>query len=227
MKPLKSSGAAIRALHYKLTMPWDDAGDRLLPAKLLQKFQDGMRDLKNTDATVCRVFYKEYPQLLADAPSRLGTLFDAGDYPLPANLPNLFDVKISMRHIPNEADFRVDVNNDTANEIRASIAAENNERLKGAVQDVYKRVQEVVSRIATTMKIEDPRIFDTMVTNARELIECLPGLNITDDPLIDELCKDMEDMLPSSAKALKHNPELRKQMADDADEILAKMTGYV
>lgn len=226
-KAYQTSGGAIRTLNYKLTLPWDDAGDRILPAKLLQKYQDGMRDLKNQDSQICQVFFNMYPQLLAEAPLRLGTLFDASDYPHPQDLPNLFDVKIFQKNIPAAADFRVDINDEAARKIREDIEADNQARLNGAVKDVYKRVQEVVARIATTMKEEDPRIFDTMVTNARDLVECLPGLNITDDPLLQQLGDDLESMLPASSKALKHNPDLRKRMADDADEILNKMTGYV
>lgn len=227
IKALQTSAGKIRAFHYEHTLPWDDEGDRLLPAKSFQKYSDGLRNLKIADEQLQRDFLVLYPTLLAQAPTRLGTLFDPADFPSPAELAGKFGIAIDIKAVPAAEDFRVDVGAAAAAEIKKSITAQMDEKFQQAMRDCYVRMDEVVGRISKTMKQDDPRIFDTMVTNARDLIECLPDLNIADDPHLEQLRKDLEAMLPRSAKALKHNPDLRAKMADEADTILTKMKGYL
>ena len=227
VKALSTSAGNIRAFHYAHTLSWDDNGDRILPAAAFQKYTDGLSLLKQEDEKVRREFFKLYPALVAAAPARLGTLFDARDFPAPADLPSKFDVKINIKPVPDAKDFRVDVSAEAIEEIRASIVADEQTKLQGAMKECYTMVHEVVEHISTTLKKEDPRIFETLVTNATDLVDRLEFLNITGDPVLEQFRKDLGGMLPKSAKAFKHNPELRAQVADEADTLLAKMKGYV
>lgn len=227
IKALNTSAGLIRKLHYSLTLPWDDEGDRLLPSKTFQKYSDEMRVLKDADELLRQDLYRIYPQLLATAPARLGTMYDPADFPNPADLPAKFDIKLAFKPVPSAADFRLDVPQAAQDELRAQLAVENETKFAAAMKDVYHRVEKVVSHIAGTLKEEDPRIFDTLVTNARDLVACLPDLNLADDPLLTQLGVDLDAMLPRSAKAFKNNPELRKEVAEGADTLLAKMVGYV
>lgn len=226
-KALQASGDKIRQFHYDLTLPWDDEGDRLLPAKSFQKYTDGMRNLQIADECLRRDFIAVYPTLVANAPQRLGTLYDPKDFPKVSELPGKYDVKINIKAVPNAQDFRVDVGNEAAARIKASIVAENDAKFQDAMKSCYKRMEVVVSHIATTLKKDDPRIFETLVTNARDLIECLPDLNLADDPHLEQLRLDLDAMLPNKAAAFKNNPDLRKKVADEADEILERMKGFV
>ena len=112
-------------------------------------------------------------------------------------------------------------------EIKKSITADADAKFQQAMKSCYIRMESVVSHISKTLKQEDPRIFDTLVTNARDLVECLEDLNIANDPHLEQLRQDLDAMLPSTARALKHNPDLRAKVADEADAILEKMKGYV
>lgn len=226
-KALITSAGKIRSFHYEHTLPWDDEGDRLLPAKSLQKYNDGLRILTLEDEQLRRDFLAVYPGLLAAAPSRLGSLFDPADFPDVAELSSKFAVTINMKPVPDAADFRINVSNEVAAQLKASINADRDTKFQAAMKSCYGRMESVVSHISTTLKKEDPKIFDTLVTNARDLVECLEDLNIAGDPHLEQLRQDLDAMLPRSAKALKHNPDLRAKMADEADTILAKMKGYV
>lgn len=226
-KALLASAGKIRQFHYSLTLPWDDDGDRLLPAKSLQKYNDGLRHLKSEDERLRREFYAVYPALVASAPKRLGTLYDPKDFPAVSELPSKYDVKILQKGVPDAKDFRVDVGNEATAQIKASITAENNAKFQQAMKDCYRRMDEVVGHISKTLKQEDPRIFKTLVTNARDLVECLPDLNLSDDPVLEQLRQDLHNMLPNSADAFKDNPGLRAKVADEADAILEKMKGML
>ena len=227
IKALQTSAGKIRQFHYEMTLPWDDEGDRLLPAKSFQKYTDGLRNLRLEDEQLQREFIKIYPSLVATAPQRLGTLFDPSDFPDVTELPTKFSMKVDIKPVPDAEDFRVNVGADAAAEIKKSITADADAKFQAAMKTCYTRMESVVSHISKTLKQEDPRIFDTLVTNARDLVECLEDLNIADDPHLEQLRQDLDAVLPSSARALKHNPDLRAKVADEADMILAKMKGYV
>lgn len=226
IKALNTSAGAIRQLHYKLTLPWDDEGDRLLPSKTYQKYCDEMRTLRFEDERLRREFIALYPQLLAAAPARLGTMYDPADFPDISELPARFDMKLTFKPIPDAEDFRQSVSTEAAEELAAALMAERDEKFQRAMRDCYKRVEGVVSRLSETLHKEEPRIFDTLVTNAKEIVDCLQDLNLANDPNLEEIRESLSAMLPRNANVLKADPELRKQIANDADALLAKMVGY-
>ena len=226
LQALQTSESTIRAFHYKLTLPWDDDGDRMLPSALFQEYTDQMRNFKLADEKLRREFFAIYPQLVAQARTRLGSMYDPADFPDPSRIPEKFGIKITMKPIPSASDFRVDINNEAAEEIREQITAENDAKFQAAMKECFKRVEKVVTRISETLHQEEPRIFDSMISNARDLVACLPGLNLTADPALEELRLQLDDMLvhPDSLRA---QPHIRAKTADAADAILAKMKHYV
>ena len=226
LKALVASGSAIRAYHNRMTLPWDDDGRRILPSKSFQAYTDKHRELQAADEKLRTDFIALYPQLLSGARQRLGTLFKAKDFPEPKDIGKKFGIKISLEQIPDAQDFRVDVGDAAAQMIREQIKAENDAKFEAAMKDCYGRLHKVVSHISETLHKDDPRIFDTLVTNARDLVECLPALNLTDDPLLEELRTDLLTMLPHP-DSLRNNKHTRKKTADAADAIIAKMKSYV
>lgn len=227
IKALNTSAGNIRALHYKLTLPWDDEGARLLPSKTYQKYQDEMRILRYEDERLRNDFVAVYPQLVASAKVRLGTMYDPNDFPDVTELPAKFDVKLSFTPVPDAADFRADVADEAAQDIKEQIEAERDAKFQGAMRDCFRRVEAVVSRISNTLSKEEPRIFETLITNAQDIVKAMADLNLADDPKLNEFCESLDAMLPKNTAILKADPELRKQIASDADELLAKMVGYV
>ncbi len=225
LKALTASASAMRAYHNKMTLPWDDNSDRLLPSASYHEYTLTMKQLRIADEKLCKDFIALYPQLKAAAPKRLGTMYNPKDFPDDREIAGKFGVKISLKAVPSAEDFRVDVGNEAAAVIRDQINTENEQRFAAAMKECYARLQKVVSHISETLRQEDPRIFDSLVTNARDLIECLPALNLNNDPLLDELRTDLNNMLPSPT-ALRTSSHTRTQTADAADAILAKMKAY-
>lgn len=226
LKALTSSESAIRAYHYKMTLPWDDDGRRILPSQLYQAYTDAMRNFRVADMKLRQEFLALYPRLVSEARQRLGTMYDPADFPAAEVIPTKFDINISFEPIPNAKDFRVDVSDEAAEMIREQIAAENDVKFQAAMKDCFKRVHKVVSHISETLRQEDPRIFDTLVTNARDLVDCLPGLNLTNDPALEQFRVELHAMLPTP-ESLRASPHARAATADAADAILAKMKHYV
>jgi hypothetical protein len=226
LKALKTSESAIRDYHYSMTLPWDDDGRRVLPSKSYEAYTERNRQLREADEKLRRDFISIYPSLVETAPKRLGSMFDPKDFPTADQIADKFDIRISLEPIPSAEDFRVNVGDEAAAQIRAEITAENEAKFAKAMKDCFTRMHDVVSHINRTLSRDDPRIFDSLVTNARDLVECLPALNLSDDPLLEQLRQELHVMLPHP-DALRASPTTRKRLAKDAEALLGKMKGYV
>jgi hypothetical protein len=90
---------------------------------------------------------------------------------------------------------------------------------------------------------DNPKIFKTLITNISNLTSILPDLNLTDDPKLEDLRKEIEDKLCDvSVDELKESGYIRETVAETAEklrqkikknggiednDVLAMMSGYV
>lgn len=77
-----------------LTLPFVEAGTRLIPRQLVSEFESRMTFLKNELASAVDELQQEWPKLKEAAAARLGTLYNPDDYPAD-NLEELFSVSWS------------------------------------------------------------------------------------------------------------------------------------
>ena len=213
----------MRKYHYANTLPWNDSGDRLLTSVLFMGYTDQIREYKRQFAKKVSELAAAYPTEVQAARNRLGSMYDPGDYPDVSELYGRFDISIEFMPVPDAKDFRVDVSDEAADEIRNQITESVNLRMNEAVKDCYRRVREVVSKIHERLSIEDATFRDTLIENARDLMVVLPGLNITDDPVLAALHAEITELLMVEPTTLRNSPTKRKETADAADAILAKL----
>ena len=164
-----------------------------------------------------------YPAEVQAARNRLGTMYDPDDYPEAYELHSRFDINVEFIPVPDAKDFRVDVSEEAAAEIRLQITESVNARQTQAVKDCYRRVQDVVSKLYERLSVEDAVFKDSLINNARDLMAVLPGLNITQDPELDALHQEISALLVSP-QTLRNNPAARKATADAADAILSRLS---
>ncbi|MBS0454009.1 MAG: hypothetical protein JSS14_22125 [Proteobacteria bacterium] len=222
LEPISKIANAARQYHYSRTLPWTDKGQRLLPSILFTDYSAELRKLKAEFSKAVDAFLQVYPDLRDKARTRLGTMFNPEDYPQGWELRDKFAIDTEIFPVPDAQDFRVDLANEQRDEIQASITKAVTSRQAKAVKDCYQRVREVVARISEQCGKEKGRIHDSLMDNARDLCGVLSGLNITDDPDIKQLERDIATMLVDP-QALRDSPVERKKAADAADEILKKL----
>jgi len=223
LDPLAKLAGVIRTYHYEMTLPWNDAGERLLPSTLFAKYTDQIRKYRGEFNTLVTELVRTYPAEVQAARNRLGTMYNPGDYPDASDLYRRFDIAIEFTAIPDAKDFRVDVSDEAAEEIREQITNTVTQRQKDAVQDCYRRVHEVVSKIQQRLSDKDATFRDSLIQNARDLMAVLPSLNITNDPVLTGLYCEIDTLLEVTPGALRNNPTKRQETADAADAILAKL----
>ena len=222
LDPISKLAGVIRQYHYAQTLPWNDGGDRLLPSALFLDYTAEIRKFKAEYQALVRTLVAAYPAEVQAARNRLGTMYDPSDYPEAHELHSRFDIAVEFVPVPDAKDFRVDVSDEAAEEIRNQITESVNARQTQAVKDCYRRVREVESKLYERLSIEDAVFKDSLVGNARDLMTVLPALNITQDPELDALHHEISAMLVSP-QTLRNDPVARKATADAADAILAKL----
>lgn len=214
---------ACRSYHYKMTLPWGDNGERLLPATLFEEYTTSLRGYKNEFEQRVHEFVRDYPNLKADAIKRLGSMYDPLDYPATDDIKKRFDVAVQFFPVPVAADFRVNLNAEYVESIQRDIATSITSRQVEAMKHCWGRLKETVQHIHERLSESDKTFRDTLISNARELLAILPALNITNDPALAAAAREVEELLVPPER-LREDIALRSEVARKADAILAKFS---
>jgi hypothetical protein len=228
LDPLTKHAGKIRDYHYRMTLPWGDNGDRLLPARQYQDYTATLRGLRDEAERLTAAFVADYPRLVAAAKSHLGTMYDPRDYPQPAEISGRFAVQVDFLPVPDAADFRVDLTAAAVDEIRDSILDTVKERQAAAGRECWLRLQETVGHLAAAMAKDKPIFRDSLVGNLAELVELLPKLNVMDDAALDTLCADIARFLAARVTPadLRRDPALRAETLERATDYLLRIAPH-
>lgn len=222
LDPISKIASAARMYHYKVTLPWGDNGDRLLPATLFMPYTDTMRQYKNEFAARVATFVRDYPLLVNDARTRLGTMYDAMDYPLASDIADKFAIETEFTPIPTAADFRVNLNQEYVDSIKTDITQKMAARQADAVKHCWQRIREVVEHLEERLSDKDKTFRDSLISNAVELIDILPALNITGDTELERTAAEVKAILVAPER-LRADEGLRADTAARAAAILASL----
>lgn len=220
LDPIEKVASTARAYLYKMTHAWGDNGERMLPAALFLEFGQTMQQMRNEFDSRVQTFVNDYPMLVQEARVRLGTMYNPQDYPPDVRSKFSFPPP-AITPVPSADDFRVKLNQDYVDSIKADLVATLESRQKDTLKQCWARVRKVVTKI-TELGNDDSRVFDSVITNAQELISILPALNLTDDPELNEIADELQTILVPPDR-LRQDKRLKQDVASKADAILAKL----
>lgn len=219
----------LEKFYKSMTLPWDDAtGQRLLSGKNYFDFTEGWRKRKEDDEAAANAFCIEYQGLVSQALKSLKGMGNPEDYPSVLEVRDKFKVDLCISPLPTSGDFRVNLTAEEAEAIKADIEDRNQERQSVATQELWDRLYEVVSKMAETLGDPEKIFRNTLVTNVQDLAPLLTKLNITDDPRLEEMRRDVEAKLcRNTPQDLRELVTVRDDTAKAARDILDKMAGYM
>ena len=213
----------IRREFYANTLPWGLENTHMLPTSNYLSFMTNFRKRKAEWETVVRKFLTDYPSLQTSAQRFLGNLYDAADYPEVADLQHKFKMDLVVMPVPTN-DFRVQLADDELSSIHADIQRRVEESSTMAMKEAWQRLYSHVKLMSERLGNTEGRLYDSLFDNAIELCSILPRLNFTDDPHLEAMRQEVEVKLTGYSKeAIKGSPVLRKQVADEAADIMARM----
>lgn len=224
-----------RTEHYARTLPWNDDGRRILTSAGYFAYSQKMADLRAEWESAVNHFDHAYPRYVADARTKLNGLFDPSEYPDINSIRSKFEFSTRVDPMPSSEDFRVYLGNAETARIKRDIQEQAQQTINAAMRDVWKRCYDVTSKMSERLKgysVNQDKVTgafrDSLVSNVSDLLDLLPSLNLTHDPTLDSIAKDMRDNLTSySPDELRDQDSARQRVADSADKILAVMEDYI
>jgi hypothetical protein len=227
-----------RDYHWRMTLPWQDEGVRILPADVYLEYTQKVRQMRVDFERAVEKFLVTYPTLIEEARKDLNGLYNEADYPSAKRLRSLFSYQIRVSPLPAAVDFRVGLDAKEVKRIKQGIEEQTREAFKVATQDLWTRIAEVVGHLSerlkayeideTTGKLTGSKFRDSTVENVRSLVDLLPKLNVTADPELEQMTQRMRDGLCSATAAdLRTDTAVREAVTQTADEILASMASYL
>lgn len=216
----------IRTKFYENTLPWGIEGTMMLPTANYLRFMTDFRKEKSEWELLVNRFIWDYPKLKADAQRILGTMYSESDYPTVDEVKAKFKIDMAIFPVP-ATDFRVQIASDELSRIQQDVEERVKTAQSTAMNEVWTRLFDRVKNMAD--KLADPSaIFrDSLVENTRELCALLPRLNFADDPHLESMRQEVEAKLFKHPEALRNDPDLRRDTADEAKVIMDKMKSFM
>lgn len=236
LRHVGTNASVARRTHRLLTLPWDDAGVRILSTTGYIAYTEQMRMKRLAFEASVIEFCGQLPSYVEEAKKRLGSMFDAEDYPNADDIKRKFYLDVEVRPLPEAGDFRAALTEKQVSVIVKDIEKRTEQRLKAAVNDVFLRVADVTEKMVERLRAYTPgnggpsenTFRDSLVWNCKDLALLLPDLNITGDSRIDALSKRLVDDLTEHApEVLRDNEKARAATAAKAEKILNKVRGYI
>lgn len=215
---------AARDEHYKLTLPWNDNGTRVLPSKAFLDYTAAIRKHKAIVETAFQDFVTVLEDLIEDGKRRLGTMGDSDEYPTRQKIMKRFSFTTDFLPLPETADFRVSLADDEIQDIKNSAE----DHIKASMRELWQRLYDKVNKMQETLA--DPKaIFrDTLVKNIVELTDLLPKLNYAGDEDLDRMTETVKDQLTNyRPDELRDSPRARQETADKARAIADQMRAFM
>lgn len=246
VKQVVAASQRVRETVYRLTMPWGEDKQRLLPVKLAEEFRSKI-ELALAELEEARAEYiQNYPALVAASERDLGELFERGQYPNVDKIRALFTHKIAYWPMPESNHFIADISNEAAKEAKEGIEAEIEQRLLEATYDMVRRAKEVVSAFVDKLSqfkgeptgYWDPHkgdiykaensFRDSLVDNISDTANLIDRMNLTENPQIKKVVKDLRRLTSVSADKLR-NPHpiydtTREKYLTAGQEVLINLT---
>lgn len=208
-----------------VTLPFPEAGIRLLPQNSLGLFATTMQTYRERLQESARALAAQYDQMKSEAQRRLGTLFNASDYP--QALDGLFDLEVTYPAI-EPPQYLVSLHPEVYQQEQARVRERFESAVELAEQAFATELQRLTAHLAerlTGLHDGQPKVFrDSAVENLREFFERFRRLNIRSSPDLDMLVEEAQQVITGiEPQQLRDSVRLRQMVARDFEQIQASV----
>lgn len=232
ISPIHAKFARVYDMHMKMTTPWDDGGDRCLPNARFFEYGQKFNELQLEAAEYLRSQVPIYrDQILPAQQKRMGSLYNAQDYPHWTEFEGLFGVSVSFLPIPTQHIYVTGASNEELERINAEKDREIERRLQRTTEDLWRRLYEVVNHAFNRLREykgeKGQKFYDSTILNIRELLDLLPDLNITGNQELEQMVRLTRDSLAAyEPEEIRENKDDREEALRTADELLKGISFY-
>lgn len=221
----------VRTMHRSMTMPWSDLGMRLLPTAQFFKYQKEMSGLDNEFNRLVQIFLDAYSWEIAEAKVKLGDLFNENEYPSTDAVRDKFALRMAFVPLPDSGDWRVDIETKAKEALKAEYDKYFQSQLRSAMDDLWSRLRDTLTTLVRQLEPagegeKSRRIYDSVVDRAKELVSMMETCNITGDPQMALMQKQLSEALDgTTAEALRADDVFKAQTKKQLDDAIAALPG--
>ena len=233
---LQKFAGNLRNLHYSMTMPWSDNGQRLVTTMQYFKYNEVMTEMIDEGWRMVDNFLNVYDWKVMDAQAKLGAMFNRDEYPTRDAIRDKFAFRLSYEELPdggNTGDWRLDLPHEAMQTLRTNYANSFNLKIKGAMDDVWTRLHTNLTRLVRQLDVDEEgkgnRLYDTVFDQALSLTEMLGTCNVTGDTQMEAMKRQLEQALhqadgaPLTVDKIKKSPTLREDTRAKLDAALSAL----
>ena len=220
--------ALLRNWHAKRTLPWSDSGTRIISTAQLFDYKADLAIKEGEFQTLVRGFMDQYDTLVQAAQFRLGSLFDADEYPPSDVVESKFGIRYVFSPVPEAGDFRVDIGAQGLDELRRQYETNQNRYVQQAMADMWERVRTVTERLSNQLRVTDNdkgKLYQSTLDGALELCSMMDSMNLTGDIEMDKVRKSLYMTLNGiDMKELKKDDAARAAVKQELDDLISKFS---
>ena len=228
LKAIAQHDSATRQLHKQYTLPWSFDGVALLPMPLYMQYLNVMGQRERERKVLVTDFLSNYNSIISQQAFKLGDLFDRDDYPSEYEVSTKFRFDTQFNPLPESGDFRVDIGHEGLKQLQDKYEVQIQNAVKDAMDSLLERFKVVVQRMVTQLREvgddeKKPRIYESLLGNARDLIDMIPSMNIANDTQLEYFRQQLNDVIDGvETEDLKDDDLLRRRVHQTASDILDK-----
>jgi hypothetical protein len=212
-----------------ISLPYPEPGIRLIRQDDISAFTVQMASLKSQLVDAVGQLESHYAELKSAARRRLGTLYNAADYP--ATLHGWFDVTWDFPSV-EPPDYLRQLSPQLFEQEASRVAARFDEAVQLAEQAFTEELSKLVSHLTERLSGSDdgkPKIFrDTAIENLQTFFERFRHLNIRSSEQLDELVSQAQRTVRGiEPQQLRDNTSLRQQIATQLSSVQSVLDGLL
>ena len=218
------------------TYSWNKT-QNLLPTVDLEKFKAEYDKYESEFTKAVDDFLENYQTLVSDEAFKQGDMFDKNDYPSIETLRQKFNMRLYVAEVPSQ-DFRCQVSQDTADDLKAEYQQQADDIVKTVVNDQCNRIVDVMRSISHCCgmiegvdkegqpTLKKRAIYDTTFQRAKALVNTIKNFKPIDNEQSDMLqgaVDDLEKVIGGvSTDLLRDSDSTRAEVKQGIDDILSK-----
>lgn len=188
--------------HRRLTVPSVQDGMRLVPAGREFNHSNVMAEYAERTEKLIEAFITDYPSERAAAKMRLNGLWDESMWPDEDHIREKFGFWVRYLACPTDGEWKEWLD----------------ESARAADLEVRERIEESLRRVAERCGNLEGRLFRSVFTNLRELVDLVPDLDVFGK--YKDVVKEARELANYDAEEVKDDADTRKEISKRAEELL-------
>ena len=231
--PVYKAVTAVRgkviAYWKSMSLPYPEPGIRLIRQDRIDEFTAKMQEFQEELAEAVANLDRHYGNLKATARQRLGSLFNAGDYP--ESLSGEFSIDADFPSV-EPPDYLRRLNPQLYEQECQRVSQRFDEAVRLAEEAFTAELAKLVSHLTERLSGQEdgkPKVFrDSMIENLTEFVGRFRQLNVRSNEQLDQLVADAQRIIRGvEPQALRDNQGLRQQVATEMSRVQSVLDGLL